>query len=107
MYDSGVREGSVFGSYSQPVRTPSEYGAGSRPMSNFLPEVSAAPALNLGGSEITDSQLERSIRSICASADLDTLTKKGVRKQLEAEYGVSLASRKDTINSIIERVLTA
>lgn len=105
MYDAGAHEGSVFGGYSQPARTPSEYGG--RPMSNFLPEVSAAPALTLGGSEITDSQLEQSIRSICANADLDTLTKKGVRKQLESEYGVSLAARKDTINSIIERVLTA
>lgn len=61
--------------------------------------------ISLGDSGITDSQLEGSIRHICANADLDNLTKKGVRKQLEEEYAVSLTARKDTINRIIEAVL--
>lgn len=53
----------------------------------------------------SESELDTSIRRICASADLDTLTKKGVRKQLEAEFGLPLGARKDTINRIIEAVL--
>lgn len=59
----------------------------------------------LGDNGITDAQLEASIRKICDGADLDTLTKKGVRKQLEQEYGVNLTSRKDVINNLIESVL--
>jgi chitin synthase len=54
---------------------------------------------------ISDAQLEASIRRICDGADLDSLTKKGLRKQLETEYGVGLAHRKDAINKIIEAVL--
>ena len=78
----------------------------SRPQSNFLPEVSVESApLGLGAQGIPEAQLEGSIRRICAGADLDTLTKKGVRKQLEEEYGVVLTGRKDAINRIIERVL--
>lgn len=80
--------------------------ATSRPPSSFLPElaVDSAP-VTLGEAGITDAQLEHSIRQICAGADLDRLTKKGVRKQLEVEYGVGLAARKDGINRIIEQVL--
>jgi len=58
-----------------------------------------------GADDITDAQLEAAIRRICDGADLDTLTKKGVRKQLEAEFGTGLAHRKDTINRLIETVL--
>ncbi|KAL7424340.1 hypothetical protein Q5752_000022 [Cryptotrichosporon argae] len=55
--------------------------------------------------EPSDAQLEESIKRICASADLDTLTKKRVRIELEKEYGVGLVERKDFINRVIERVL--
>ncbi|ORY22433.1 chitin synthase-domain-containing protein [Naematelia encephala] len=80
--------------------------APSRPASNFLPELaSATDPLSLGQVGITDAQLEASIRRICAGADLDHLTKKGVRKQLEEEYGTDLGARKDSINRIIEKVL--
>ena len=81
--------------------------AQSRPASGFLPEMNAeTPPIALGEVVITDAQLESSIRRICAGADLDTLTKKGVRKQLEEEYATGLTARKDTINRIIERVLS-
>ncbi len=42
----------------------------------------------MGGSEITDGELEREIRKICGEADLDTITKKGVRKQLGEIFGM-------------------
>ena len=61
--------------------------------------------MDLGEAGITEAQLESSIRRICGGADLDQLTKKGVRKQLEEEYGVGLGGRKEAINRIIERVL--
>jgi chitin synthase len=79
----------------------------SRPPS-FLPELTPSTSipLNAGSESIPVADLERSIRRICANADLDQLTKKGVRKQLEDEFGVSLGSRKDEIGRIIEVVLS-
>jgi chitin synthase len=96
--DAGLRASSYsYGQAPQPH---------SRPVSNFLPEVNVeTQPIGLGAVGITDAQLESSIRRICAGADLDTLTKKGVRKQLEEEYEVSLSARKESINRIIERVL--
>lgn len=76
----------------------------SRPATQVLPEIDWAP-LDLGEAGISDAQLEKSIRRICAEADLDNLTKKGVRKQLEQEHGVGLDQRKESINRIIEMVL--
>ncbi|KAL1408451.1 Chitin synthase, class 5 [Vanrija albida] len=65
----------------------------------------AVPAGGDASDSITDAQLQASVRRICQGADLDTLTKKSVRKQLEAEYGVSLTSRKDYINQQIEEAI--
>lgn len=96
--DAGTRASTYYAA-PQPVQ--------SRPGSNFLPEMNIdTPPIGLGEAGITDNQLESSIRRICAGADLDMLTKKGVRKQLEDEYAVSFTARKDTINRIIERVLS-
>ena len=94
-------------------RPPSAYSpdpphlqAETQPPTNFLPEVNIDQSqVNIGEAGITDAQLEVSIRRICEGADLDNLTKKGVRKQLEEEYGVALGGRKEVINGIIERVL--
>lgn len=77
----------------------------SRPTSNFLGDLDSGAPLSAGAQSITDGQLESSIRRICKNADLDTLTKKGVRKQLEEEYSVGLTERKEAINRIIEKVL--
>lgn len=80
--------------------------AESRPQS-FLPELDTAAAgqLNAGAESIPVADLESSIRRICQGADLDTMTKKHVRRQLEEEYGVSLASRKDELGRLVEDVL--
>lgn len=90
------------------------YQPPARPQSSYalnLPDPSSdsftAPAVDyLGAQAITDGQLESSIRKICASAELDKLTKKGVRKELEKEYGVELTERRETINRLVEKVLT-
>jgi chitin synthase len=80
----------------------------SRPVTSFLPEIlteTAVDPISLGEAGITEAQLETSIRRICQGADLDQLTKKGVRKQLEEEFSVGLGARKEGINRIIEMVL--
>jgi len=54
---------------------------------------------------ISGDSLLNSIVRICAQADLETLTKRSVRQQLEEEYGVDLGSRKDEISRMVERVI--
>jgi len=54
---------------------------------------------------ISGDSLLNSIVRICAQADLETLTKRSVRQQLEEEYGVDLGSRKEEISRMVERVI--
>ncbi|KAK8846712.1 hypothetical protein IAR55_005799 [Kwoniella newhampshirensis] len=96
------------GSQLNPANSHPQFQGNSRPTSNFLGDVPLpidTPPINLGPQGISDDRLETSIKKICAEADLDKLTKKGVRRQLEEEYGVELGGRKETINRIIESVL--
>lgn len=58
-----------------------------------------------GGQQPSDVDLEGSVRRILADADLNAVTKKGVRKELEREWGVDLSGRKDAINRFIEDAL--
>jgi chitin synthase len=126
MYGAGMPvqsfdQGSHYGSYLQhdpyaapdllghyPVQqqasTPPN-GLTSRPSSRFMPEQALSSA---GGNDISDGQLEAEIRNICLAdgTDLETLTKKGVRKELERRFGMDLAAKKEVINRTIERVLT-
>lgn len=53
----------------------------------------------------SDYELESTIRNLLRDADLNTVTKRAVRQKLEDKYGMDLASRKATINGIIDRVL--
>lgn len=79
---------------------------GTQRQSSYLPEYSSSGPVNLLAPDmITDSEIESEIRRIVSGADLDTLTKKGVRKQLEGRFGVDLSGRKEVINGLIERVL--
>ena len=83
-----------------------EYGGGVQTGSTaqLLPDLHTEE-LSMGQAGVTDTQLELSIRKICQNADLDKLTKKGVRKQLEGEYGCDFGPRKDVIGRLIEKVL--
>ena len=80
--------------------TPTGAFPASRPSSRFLPES--------GPGDVADHQLEAEIRNICLAdgTDLETLTKKSVRRELENRFGADLTSRKDFINKTIEKVLT-
>lgn len=72
---------------------PAEHGPGERDM------------LQNGSSAITGAALHASITRICSEADLETMTKRSVRRQLEQEYGVDLGERKDEISRIVEAVM--
>jgi len=74
----------------------------SRPTSRFQPEPIPAQG------DVSSAQLEAEISNICLAdgTDLETLTKKSVRKELERRFGVELTSRKEFINKTIEKVLT-
>lgn len=82
--------------------TPTGAFPSSRPSSRFMPEPMS------GGGDVSDGQLEAEIRNICLAdgTDLETLTKKSVRRELEKRFGADLTSRKEFINKTIEKVLT-
>ncbi|KAJ2803024.1 hypothetical protein H4R20_003057, partial [Coemansia guatemalensis] len=63
------------------------------------------PGMMMTGVMPTDEQLVASIRRILTSNDLNSVTKKSVRAQLAAEYGVDLSARKEFIGDAIELVL--
>ncbi|KAI9597737.1 chitin synthase-domain-containing protein [Syncephalis fuscata] len=74
-----------------------------RPVSNF-----GTGNFSMSGGaygQPSDEKLMGSIRHILATSDLMTITKKQVRDQLSAMYGVDLTPRKDFINNAIEMVL--
>ncbi|GJJ76042.1 chitin synthase [Entomortierella parvispora] len=58
-----------------------------------------------GSDQPTDEQLTNEIQNVLATADLMSITKKQVREQLMAFFGVDLTQRKEYINEVIERVL--
>jgi len=65
----------------------------------------STPYLPTMGGLPTDEQVSADIRAILANADLNTITKKGVRQELEQRYGVELGPKKDFVNREIERAL--
>lgn len=86
----------------------SQYGGGGgqhapshlgRPQSEYLPPGGG------GGDQPTDGELSDAVRRVLAEADLNAVTKKGVRRELERAFGVDLAGRKDVINRAIEEAL--
>lgn len=52
-----------------------------------------------------DGQILADVQAILATADLSTLTKKGVRQELESAYGCELGSRRALVNQEISRLL--
>lgn len=55
----------------------------------------------------SDSEIERTVQNILRTADLNTVTKREVRRQLEEIFGMDLTSRKNMINATIDRILLA
>jgi len=63
---------------------------------------SGAPA---AGGAPSDFELERSVQEIMRSADLNSVTKREIRRQLEEQFDMDLTSRKAAINAAIDRIL--
>jgi chitin synthase len=53
----------------------------------------------------SDSELERAVQELLRDADLNTITKREIRKRMEEGFNMDLTSRKATINAAIDRVL--
>lgn len=82
----------------------------SRPTTNYLdipiPTTRSSPDnFGDGSGSPSDAELERAVHDILRSADLNSVTKREIRRQLEDQFGVDLTSRKAVINAAIDRVL--
>lgn len=53
----------------------------------------------------SDAELERAVQELLRDADLNTITKREIRRRLEERFNMDLNSRKATINGAIDRVL--
>ncbi|KAJ1917129.1 hypothetical protein H4219_003390 [Mycoemilia scoparia] len=63
------------------------------------------PGMMQSGLLPNDEELTEAIRVILNNSDLQTITKKKVREQLSAQYGVDLTHRKEFIGDAIELIL--
>ncbi|KAJ7117961.1 glycosyltransferase family 2 protein [Mycena crocata] len=81
----------------------------SRPMTNYLdvaiPTSGSPDDLDLPPGAPTEADLDRAVQDVLRSADLNSITKREIRRRLEAHFGMDLTSRKATINAAIDRVL--
>ncbi|KAG9310142.1 glycosyltransferase family 2 protein [Chiua virens] len=83
-------------------------GMGSRPPTNYfdMPSVqNPGPLVDFGAGGPSDADLERSVEEILQTADLNTVTKREIRRVLEERFQMDLTSKKATINSAIDRAL--
>lgn len=83
--------------------------APSRPVTNFLdipiPTTGSPDNFNLSSGDPTDAELEQAVQNVLRGADLNSVTKREIRRQLEDHFGMDLTARKASINSAIDRVL--
>ncbi|KAF9078668.1 glycosyltransferase family 2 protein [Rhodocollybia butyracea] len=95
--------------YVQPQLTPSLYQpTPSRPTTNYLdmpiPVASSPDNTSLSGTP-SNADIERAVQNIIRVADLNSVTKREIRRQLEEHFGMDLTSRKVIINAAIDRCL--
>jgi len=84
----------------------------SRPVTNYLdmPMARSGSPFMDGGSgsgQPTDTELERAVNNLLRGADLSTVTKRDLRRQVEEAFGCDLSSRKADLNAMIDRALMA
>jgi len=53
----------------------------------------------------SDAQLDRAVQELLRDADLNTITKREIRRRLEERFNMDLNARKTTINAAIDRAL--
>lgn len=85
------------------------YQGFSRPPTNYL-DVAIPTARSDAGGEIgalgpSDTEIDHAVQTILRDADLNSITKREIRRRLEEHFGVNLASRKVSINAAIDRGL--
>lgn len=102
--------------FHHPVQQPPEpqlvHPTPSRPATNYLDF--PIPTSTIGHEEDTgvaassgpsDAELGIAVQNMLRHADLNSVTKREVRRQLEDHYGMNLSTRKATINAAIDRAL--
>ncbi|KAI0315785.1 glycosyltransferase family 2 protein [Amylostereum chailletii] len=77
----------------------------SRPTTNYLDVAIPTSNEDFGAGVPTDAELDRAVQAILMDADLNTVTKRGIRTQLEEQFGMDLSTRKTAINASIDRGL--
>ncbi|KAI0062534.1 glycosyltransferase family 2 protein [Artomyces pyxidatus] len=86
----------------------------SRPTTNYLdiaipttrsPDAAGLGELGGGLGGPSDAEIDRAVQEVLRDADLNSVTKRAVRRRLEEMFGVDLSARKATINAAIDRGL--
>lgn len=81
----------------------------SRPVTNYLdvqiPGTRSPNEGDLPPGGPTDAELDQAVEMILREADLNTITKREIRRQLEDYFHMDLSSRKHAIGVAIDRVL--
>lgn len=78
----------------------------SRPVTNYLDfPIPVSSSHEEFGSGPSDAELGLAVQNLLRGADLNSVTKREVRRQLEEHYGMDLSVKKATINSAIDRTL--
>lgn len=81
----------------------------SRPPTNYLdvaiPTTRSDATGEFGTPGPSDAEIDRAVQTILHGADLNSITKREIRRRLEEHFGVNLASRKASINAAIDRGL--
>jgi len=75
------------------------------PQSPLYPMAETTPLQPSASRPVSDVDLERAVQDVLRSADLNSITKREIRRQLETYFGMDLTSRKAVINASIDRIL--
>lgn len=70
-----------------------------------IPGTRSPDDIDVHGGDPSDHDLDHAVQEILRSADLNSITKREIRRQLESHFGMDLTSRKTVINASIDRVL--
>ncbi|KAI6120169.1 glycosyltransferase family 2 protein [Pisolithus croceorrhizus] len=78
----------------------------SRPPTTYLDmSIPTMHEMDFGPVVPSDADLERAVQNVLRTADLNTVTKREIRRQLEEQFGTDLTARKAMINAAIDRIL--
>jgi len=70
-----------------------------------IPTTRSDAAGEFNASGPSDAEIDLAVQALLHDADLNTVTKREIRRKLEEQFGLNLASRKATINAAIDRGL--